>query len=440
MSSDRSGSVPIISLRQVSKKYPIYDRPVHKFMELLTLRRRQFHREFWALRDVDLEVVPGRAVGILGPNGSGKSTLLQIVAGILQQTRGDCYVGGNVAALLELGTGFNPEFSGRENVFMNGVINGLSQREVHQRFDSIVDFAEIGEFIDQPVKTYSSGMYVRLAFAVAIHVDPEILLVDEALAVGDLIFQHRCINRIRALMAEGKTILFVTHDLQAVTRFCDEAILLDQGRKIASGSPEEVTRRYQALILDRERGRPGTGEIFPTQQEDGSLPLVNTIPHIHSRYGKGAGELLGVVLLRENGEVATEVRSGELLRLLVTASFKKEIRSPIVGFTVRDKLGVEVTASNSSYEGVSLPAASPGDTYTVAFAFRVPELRPGSYSISPALAQGNIWEHAVEDWIDNAYIFTLEETGLIYGTMKWSVDVKYRKIDRVADQGEAEST
>ena len=259
MCSETRASDPIIILNHVSKKYPMYDRPAHKLLELLTLRRKQFHREFWALREIDLQVLPGTTLGIIGPNGSGKSTLLQIVAGILQQTRGDCHVKGNVAALLELGAGFNPEFTGRENVFMSGVINGLTHREVQQRFEEIVEFAEIGQFIDQPVKTYSSGMFVRLAFSVAIHVDPDILLVDEALSVGDLIFQHRCVNRIRRLRAQGKTILFVTHDLQTMTKFCDRAVLLDQGRKIEEGSPEEVAQEYRALIFARERNRAGPG-------------------------------------------------------------------------------------------------------------------------------------------------------------------------------------
>ena len=205
--------------------------------ELLTWGKRQFHREFWALQDIDLEVSSGTTLGVIGQNGSGKSTLLQLVAGILTQTRGDCFVKGTVSALLELGSGFNLEFTGRENVFMGGAIMGLNQRQMENRLDEILAFSEIGNFIDQPVRTYSTGMFMRLAFSVAIHVDPDILLVDEALAVGDLIFQHRCFNRVRRLKAEGKTIVFVSHDLQAVTQFCDRAILLDAGRKIEDGTP-----------------------------------------------------------------------------------------------------------------------------------------------------------------------------------------------------------
>jgi lipopolysaccharide transport system ATP-binding protein len=428
MSFDRKPDDPIISLRKVSKKYPIYDRPSQKLIELLTLGRIQRHREFWALKDVDLEVRPGTTLGLVGPNGSGKSTLLQLVAGILSQTRGDCYVHGSVAALLELGAGFNPEFTGRENVYMNGAINGLTRSQIDARFNDILDFAEIGEFIEQPVKTYSSGMFVRLAFAVAIHVDPEILLVDEALAVGDLIFQHRCINRIRSMRQEGKTILFVTHDLQALVRFCDRAILLDKGQKIGEGSPAEVAQQYQALVFDRQRKEAGKGGDWIHHDEDGSLPEISTIPHIHNRFGAGGAEIQGIVLLSPEGAAVNEARAGEELRLLVSVRVKEDLENPIIGVTVRDRLGAEVTATNSSYEGVTLPAMSAGTVVTVAFGIKMPELRPGSYSISPAVASGNIWEHKIEDWIDNAYIFDLAETNLVYGMMRWSFDVAYRTI------------
>jgi ABC-type polysaccharide/polyol phosphate transport system ATPase subunit len=422
--------LPVISLKNVSKKYPIYDRPSQKFWELLSFKHLQLHREFWALREIDLEVERGSTLGIIGPNGSGKSTLLQIVARILRQTRGECQVKGNVAALLELGTGFNPEFTGRQNVFLSGAINGLSKSEIAERFEDIVEFAEIGEFIEQPVKSYSSGMFVRLAFAVAIHVDPDILLVDEALAVGDLIFQHRCINRIRRMRREGKTILFVTHDLQALTQFCDRAILLDQGRKLEDSTPEIVIQKYQALIFERERRRSGAGDDWIELAEDDSLSLVETIPYIHNRYGEGGAEILGIILLTQNGRVVNEVKAGENLKLLVSVHFKADIDYPIVGVTIRDRMGQEITATNTSYEGLNLPPAKAGDRLTAGFSLSIPELRPGSYSISPAVASGNIWEHQVEDWIDNAYIFNLADCGLVYGLMKWSFEAAYRRFDK----------
>jgi len=414
-----------IHLKHLSKKYAIYDRPSQKLAELLTFRRKRWHREFWALKDISLEVSPGTTLGIVGQNGSGKSTLLQIVAGILTQTSGDCSVEGKVSALLELGSGFSPQFTGRENVFMNGAIMGLTHSQVEKRLGDILDFAEIGEFVDQPVKTYSSGMFMRLAFAVAIHVDPDILLVDEVLAVGDLIFQHRCTNRIRRLRQEGKTILFVTHDLQAVTRYCDRAILLDHGQKLEDGDPEQVVQRYQALIAEREQ-KAGPGEVWTGADQNRNLQVVSTIPHIHHRYGDGGAKVIGIILHSKEGKVLSEIRAGEEVHLVISVRFFKPLKNPIIGFTIRDHLGVEIAASNTSYEGLHLPPTNPEDVVTVGFQIQIPELRPDSYSISPAVANGNIWQHSIEDWIDNAYIVNLVDAGLVYGMMRWSVQASYR--------------
>ena len=428
MSSETPSTGAVVTLRNLSKKYPIYERPSHKLLELLTWGRRQFHREFWALKDIDLEVFPGTTLGVIGQNGSGKSTLLQLVAGILTQTRGDRFVNGTVSALLELGSGFNLEFTGRENVFMGGAIIGLHQRQMEEKLDEILEFAEIGDFIDRPVKTYSTGMFMRLAFSVAIHVDPDILLVDEALAVGDLIFQHRCFNRVRRLKAEGKTILFVSHDLQAVTQFCDRAILLDAGQKLADGTPDEVVQRYRALIFEREQRAAGQGEVPSGSLQDDSVPVVDVIPRIHNRYGNKGAEIQGIILYSLDGEVLNQAQIGEDVQLVISARIHSSISNPIIGFTVRDRLGVEITSSNTAYEGLHLPAAEPGDILTVGFRIQLPQLHPGSYSISPAIAQGNIWEHSIEDWIDNAYIFDLTSSGLIYGMMRWQVEPSFRVI------------
>ena len=428
MSSETPSTGAVVTLRNLSKKYPIYERPSHKLLELLTWGRRQFHREFWALKDIDLEVSPGTTLGVIGQNGSGKSTLLQLVAGILTQTRGDRFVNGTVSALLELGSGFNLEFTGRENVFMGGAIMGLNQRQMEEKLDEILEFAEIGDFIDRPVKTYSTGMFMRLAFSVAIHVDPDILLVDEALAVGDLIFQHRCFNRVRRLKAEGKTILFVSHDLQAVTQFCDRAILLDAGQKLADGTPDEVVQRYRALIFEREQRAAGQGEVASGGDQDNSVPVVDVIPRVHNRYGNKGAEIQGIILYSLDGEVLNQAQIGEDVQLVISARIHSSISNPIIGFTVRDRLGVEITSSNTAYEGLHLPAAEPGDILTVGFRIQLPQLHPGSYSISPAIAQGNIWEHSIEDWIDNAYIFDLTSSELIYGMMRWQVEPSFRVI------------
>ncbi len=414
-----------ISLQDLGKKYPIYSRPGDKLLEWLMWRRKRFHREFWALRGLNLEVERGTSLGIIGQNGSGKSTLLQILAGILQPNEGNCQIEGKVAALLELGAGFNLEFSGLENVYLNATVLGLSRAQIDACLDRILEFAEIGDFIHQPVKTYSSGMFMRLAFAVAVHVDPEILLVDEALSVGDLIFQHRCIQRMRQLRDSGKTIVLVTHDLEAVSRFCDRALLLDGGAMLCQGEPEEVILAYRKLVSERERRSARAPDRIDSLTSAAPLPVVRTIPHSHNRYGDGGGRILGIILLAEDGTVLSQIGAGQKVHLVISIEFETRLENPIIGFTVRDRLGAEVTASNTTYEELPLPSGTAGQIQTVDFEFVVPHLRPGSYSISPALADGDVWEHTIQDWIDNAYIFDLVSAGLVYGQMKWNVSVHY---------------
>jgi ABC-type polysaccharide/polyol phosphate transport system ATPase subunit len=420
--------MPVIHVQHLSKKYQIYSRRGDKLREVLRLSRGPMHREFWALKDVSFDVDAGQTLGIIGRNGSGKSTLLQILAGIMRQTRGDCIVTGKVSALLELGSGFNPEFTGRENVFMNGAILGLDTRQMQQRFQAIADFAEIGSFMDQPVKTYSSGMFMRLAFAVAVNVDPDILLVDEALAVGDLIFQHRCMHRMNTLRAAGKTIILVTHDLGAITKFCDRALLLDEGALLVDGAPDSVVQKYRALIFERER-RYGTfddqanpAETTNVVRESG-MPVARLIPNVDHRFGNGEASLLGVDLLDEAGESTREVFGGQKVTIRVSVQFNQDVQQPIVGYTLRDRLGVEISACNTSYAGTLLPPARRGDLVTSDFHTGVPHLASGSYSISPAVARGNVLQHDMCDWIDNALVFSLQSADLIYGMMKMDVDV-----------------
>src|SRR6266700_5241862 len=241
-----------LRVERVSKQYRIYERPGDRLKESLTRGRWKWHREFWALRNIRFEVEAGTTTGIVGPNGSGKSTLLQIVTGTLEPTHGNVWYDGRIAALLELGAGFNPEFTGIENVFMNAALMGFSRKETEQLLPEIKRFAEIGDFVHQPVKTYSSGMYVRLAFATAVATQPQILIIDEALSVGDAVFQHRCLRRIRQMQESGATILFVSHDVSAVKALCSRAILLNSGRVEADGKPSDVLNRYLGLIMERE--------------------------------------------------------------------------------------------------------------------------------------------------------------------------------------------
>jgi len=425
--------MPVIKVRNLSKKYVIYDRPWDKLREILGLSEEPLHREFWALEDISFEVDSGATLGIIGQNGSGKSTLLQLLAGIMRQTRGDCWVTGKVSALLELGSGFNPEFTGRENVFMNGAILGLDKRRMQHRFDAIARFAEIGDFMEQPVKTYSSGMFMRLAFAVAVYVDPDILLVDEALAVGDLIFQHRCMHRMNQLRDSGKTTILVTHDLGAVTKFCDRALLLDGGRLIEDGNPELVVQKYRALIFERERSYARSspseasaspvpeGGVFFTSDEE--MPMVNTIPNIDHRFGSGEATILGLELLDERGRPIREVLGGQRVLVRLSAQLNHDIDAPILGYTIRDRMGVEISACNTSYAGKGLPPLSKGGRITSDFHVRMPQLAAGSYSLSPAVARGSLAQHDMCDWIDNALIFSLQSEQMIYGMFKMDVAV-----------------
>jgi lipopolysaccharide transport system ATP-binding protein len=422
--------MPAIKVQHLSKKYRIYDHPRDKLREMIGLGSGKLHREFWALNDISFELEPGHTLGIIGQNGSGKSTLLQILAGIMSQTRGDCFVTGKVSALLELGSGFNPEFTGRENVFMNGAILGLDQRQMEKRFDAITAFAEIGDFIDQPVKTYSSGMFMRLAFAVAVNVDPDILLVDEALAVGDLIFQHRCMHRMNHLRESGKTIVLVTHDLDAVTKFCDCALLVDGGRLLDQGKPDLIVQKYRALIFERERrygGFDGTGTALEDSAQVKSaneMPVAKSIPNIDHRFGSGDAVLLGVELLNEKGAVISEAIGGQTVIVRVSAQFKQDVDQPILGYTLRDRLGVQLSGSNTSHAGRQLPPVRKDQIVTSDFHIALPYLAPGSYSISPAVAKGSILHHDMCDWIDNALVFSLQSESLIYGMLKMEVDVQ----------------
>jgi lipopolysaccharide transport system ATP-binding protein len=418
----------VIQVRHLSKKYAIYEHPRDKLREALHLGRKARHKEFWALQDVSFEVEHGQTLGIIGQNGSGKSTLLQILAGIMRQTQGDCYVTGKVSALLELGSGFNPEFTGRENVFMNGAILGLNKRQMQERLGAIARFAEIGDFMDQPVKTYSSGMFMRLAFAVAVNVDPDILLVDEALSVGDMIFQHRCMHRMNHLRATGKTTVLVTHDLTAVTKFCSRALLLDAGRLTEDGTPDMVVNKYRALMFERERryghfdgDEKGTAEGEVATGED--MPVVRSIPNIDHRFGNGAARILGVEILDENGSPTREVHGGRIVVLRVSAEFLKDVSRPILGYTMRDRIGIEISACNTNFAGSVLPSARSGQIYTSDFRIHLPRMAAGSYSIAPAVADGDLLKHDMCDWIDNALIFNLQADDLVYGTLKMDVEV-----------------
>ena len=395
-----------VEFQGVSKSYAMYESPGDRFKELVSLNRLRRHKDFWALHDLTFHVKRGETFCIVGENGSGKSTLLQMVAGILQPTSGAVAINGRVSALLELGAGFNPEFTGRDNVYLNGSILGLTSRQIDERYHDIETFAEIGDFINQPVKTYSSGMVVRLAFAVAINVDPEILLVDEALAVGDIYFRQRCMRKVHELRGRGITILFVSHAVADVKAIGDRVLWLEHGRMVEIGEPERVISKYLAAMTQKdstylklkagtEEKRQGAGTVMAPE-------VVETIPNIDHRYGDGRAEVIGIAVLDEQGDRLQLLEPCARIVVRISVRAKDDVPLPMVGFMLRNQLGIDFSGTNTAREGYELPAMQAGDVYTVDFHVELPELYPASFSFSPAIADGTLMGYTMCDWIDNA--------------------------------------
>lgn len=371
---------------------------------MLPLIGEERGREFWALRDVNLRVEPGEVFALVGPNGSGKSTLLQIVAGIMQPTRGRVVTEGRVAALLELGAGFNPDFTGRENVFLNGEIMGLSRDQVEAAFPKIAEFAGIGEFMDRPVKEYSSGMYVRLAFSTAIHVDPEVLIVDEALAVGDAIFANRCVRKLEELKERKITILFVSHDLGIVKRLADRAALMMQGQVVAVGKPSDVVNRYVGLVHELQ--------LRDTPAEVGSY-----------RHGDGTSRIEEIALLNARGEETASLLSGERATIRIRARFAQASAKPTVGILIRNRLGVDVYGTNTRVEKVELGDYAAGDRLEIRFALDC-LLSRQEYTLTVATQHA---DGASQDWIDDALSFAVIDHRDTAGMIQLNTEIQWQR-------------
>ena len=416
-------SRPAIVATNVSKMYCMYGAPSDRLKEMAWPGRRSFHREFWALRDVSFQVARGESFGVIGPNGSGKSTLLEILTGILQPTTGRVWTSGRVAVLLDLGAGFNPEFTGRENVFMNGEIMGLGRRYMESHFQSIAEFAEIGDFMDQPMKTYSTGMWVRLAFATAIHVDPEVLVVDEALAVGDAIFANRCVQKFQELKARGVTVVLVSHDLALVKLICDRAMLLYEGRALAQGDPGDVVNRYNAIVLDRQHAFAAAAAQAPQAVgEEAAVPLAWSL-----RHGDQQAEVVSVELFNEEGLPARVLRSGERVCVRVLARFAQPHPNPVVGMMLRTRIGMEVYGTNTLLEQGSCGRLGPleaGDLLEVKFTFPC-QLTPQEYTLTVATQSPDGSSH---DWIDDVLSFQVLDSRPAAGVANLQAQVSARKI------------
>jgi ABC-type polysaccharide/polyol phosphate transport system ATPase subunit len=416
----------VLRVECVSKQYRTYARPSDRLKESLTRGRLRRHKEFWALREISFELERGITVGIVGPNGCGKSTLLQIISGTLEPTHGAVSHDGRIAALLELGAGFDPEFTGVENIFMNASLLGLSRRATEALFPHIERFAEIGPFIYQPVKTYSSGMYVRLAFAIAASVEPEILVVDEALAVGDAVFQHRCLRRIKELQQAGTTVLFVSHDLAAVRALCSRAILLNAGRVVSDGRPLEVLNHYQKIIMDRERAFEA--DSAATDGET-SIDTESLAPLSYTyRHGDGRAEILAADLQDAAGRRVETVETGEPLTMRLLVRLKHDLEDPVIGFLIRNRHGISAYGTNTKEQQIEFGAVRRGEILEVVFSFNC-WLGSDDYSITCAVHSRN---GAAYDWIDGARFFRVaSETGT-EGIANLNASVSARRVESEA--------
>lgn len=404
-----------ISVQGVSKIYKLYDKPIDRLKEAVSLTHKSYHRDFFALSDISFEVKKGETVGIIGTNGSGKSTILKIITGVLSPTTGTAEVSGNISALLELGAGFNSEYTGLENIYMNGTMMGFSRQEMERRMDDILRFADIGDFVNQPVKTYSSGMFVRLAFALAINVDPEILIVDEALSVGDVFFQAKCYRRMEEMMKNGTTILMVSHDMGSIIKYCDKVVLLNRGHFVAQGEAGKMVDLYkkilanqtdelaEALIEQKKEalGLPVEAAVSDKRMKD----RMNLNPEVQE-YGDGRASFEDFGTLDARGNVTNLLLKGEMFTIRERVRFHAPIENPIFTYTLRDKKGTDITGTNTLFEGTEIKPVKDGDIYTVSFRQKM-NLQGGEYLLSMSCTGYENGEHVVYHRLYNVLSLTV---------------------------------
>ena len=471
----------IISVDQVSKVYRLYDKPIDRLLESISLRKKSYHKDFYALRDISFSVGRGEAVGIIGTNGSGKSTMLKIITGVLSATTGKVESRGSICALLELGAGFNQDYTGIENIYMNGTMMGFSKAEMDEKLPAILEFADIGDFVYQPVKSYSSGMFVRLAFALYISIDPEVLIVDEALSVGDVFFQAKCYHRMDELKRKGTTILMVTHDLGSVMKYCDRVVLFHKGEKVGEGLPGQMVDKYKKILAGKDphaeqfmeeqnflgnvdgerRGNAGSGganskvgktgadgsgiadtagntesdgigqegssgvggtagTAGTTEKNDGTgiasgtaelasdksaqssqKPVGFMKDHLtlnpsSQQYGNGKAEILDFGVLDKDGRPSNVLLKGEEFSIKERIVFHDSIAAPIFTFTIKDKRGMDLSGTNTLFEGKEIPAVKKGDEYYCTFTQRM-NLQGGEYLLSISCTGFEEGEHTVYD-------------------------------------------
>ena len=371
----------VVSIKDVSKVYKLYDKPIDRLKESLSITHKSYHQDHFALEGISLDVHKGECVGIIGTNGSGKSTLLKIITGVLSPTTGSVTVNGKISALLELGAGFNMEYTGIENVYLNGTMMGFSKEEIDARLQDILDFADIGDFVHQPVKAYSSGMFVRLAFAVAINIDPEILIVDEALSVGDVFFQAKCYRKFEEFKDMGRTILFVSHDLSSISRYCDRVILLNKGVKLEEGSPKQMVDMYKQLLVHQDPVKQAEDEhTAPVNSETNWRSGFQVNPNT-LEYGDKQAEICDFVVLDSKGRQSNTIEKGSRFKIKMKVHFNESIQQPIMAFTFKNIQGTEITGTNTMYEGVNVEKSASGCECVVTFEQEM-NLQGGEYLLS----------------------------------------------------------
>jgi lipopolysaccharide transport system ATP-binding protein len=422
----------VITVRDLGKRYEIYDKPRDRLLQMLARGRRRYFREFWALKDISFDMRRGETVGIIGRNGSGKSTLLQLICGTLSPTKGTVEVNGRVAALLELGAGFNPEFTGRENVMLSGKLLGLTQQEIVDRFDQIAAFADIGDFMNQPVKTYSSGMYVRLAFAVVAHVDADMLIVDEALAVGDAVFTQKCMRFIRRFQENG-TLIFVSHDMGAIQNLCRKVLWIGEGQVRQLGPAKQVVESYLKYTLQQTYGdevklasAEGVEAGDQAENELVTAPLIDYGPSftVHDNIGQARGwrtghaEITSMSITRADGRTDTAFEGGERVCVTLRAKAHTAMSSPILGFVVRDRLGQDLFGENTlAFTNLAPRSVPAGQSFEGKFIFRLPMLANGDYAMMASVADGHQFDNTQHHYMHDALVLSVASSKMRFGIM-----------------------
>ena len=388
-----------ISVQDVTKIYRLYDKPIDRLLEAMSITKKTYHKKFFALDKISFEIEKGTTVGIIGTNGSGKSTILKIITRVLNPSSGSVEVDGNISALLELGAGFNMDYTGIENIYMNGTMMGFGREEMEKKLPEILEFADIGDFVHQPVKTYSSGMFVRLAFALAINVEPEILIVDEALSVGDVFFQAKCYKKMDEIRQKGTTILMVTHDMGSVIKYCDKVILLNRGSFVAEGKAGEIVDLYKKILANRfEIEEEDEEDKLPPESEAASTDKfmkesLSINPNV-TEYGDKRAEIYDLGLIDSKGEISNLLIKGEEFTIRERIRFFADIKQPIFTYTIKDKKGTELSGTNTMFELTDIEEVHAGDSYDVEFRQKM-NLQGGEYLISMSCTGFENGQHVV---------------------------------------------